>query len=120
MQRIRRQQMETTQENDMTNRAYMMKDPANDLRAFNRRGFHKGVMWSLLAAFSLVLSGCCAPFHDVGMSEAEVKTFAAGLTCRELSKQVKRLNEMDSDEPFFVESKNMFINEMKLKGCFAR
>lgn len=98
----------------MIKKAYTVEGQAN------RQGFHKVLMCSLLMVFSIVLSGCCAPFHDVEMSPAEVKTFASGLTCRELSRQVKRLNEMDDDEPFFVESKNTFINEMKLKGCFAR
>ena len=97
-----------------------MKGPVKDIRAFNCRSLQKGVMRSLLTMFSIVLCGCCAPFHEVGMSTAEVKTFASGLTCQELSKQVERLNEMDSDEPFYVESKNMFINEMKLKGCLGR
>lgn len=97
-----------------------MKGPVNDFRAFNRRSLQRGVMSGLLTMFSIVLSGCCAPFHEVGMSAAEVKTFASGLTCQELSKQVERLNEMDSDESFYIESKNMFINEMKLKGCFGR
>ena len=122
MQRTRRQQVqqiETTEAKDMIKRECTMKGPVNDLRAY-RRGCHKGVMCSLLTMSLFVLSGCCAPFHDVGMSAAEVRTFASELTCRNLSRQVKRLNKMDSDEPFFVETKNMFINEMKLKGCLAR
>lgn len=97
-----------------------MKGQVNGLGAFNRQGFQKVLMCSLLMMFLVVMSGCCAPFHDVEMSMAEVRTFASGLTCRELSGQVERLNEMDDDEPFFVESKNTFINEMKLKGCFAQ
>ena len=109
-----------TEEKDMIKRECATTGPVNNIGTFNRWGFRKGVIYSLVAVFSFVLSGCCAPFHEVGMSAAEVKTFASGLTCKELSRQVARLNEMDSDESFFVESKNMFINEMKLKGCLAQ